>query len=96
VKPKRIVDRELLETVRNLPCMACGIQPAGHAHHVDSRGAGGDDVFDNLMSLCPTHHAQWHQKGPGYMMDHYESVTTWLEIAGRHDVIARAERGRRK
>jgi hypothetical protein len=34
-----------------------------HCHHIDNRGAGGDDVLENLIDLCPVHHdmAQAHK-----------------------------------
>lgn len=27
-----------------------------HPHHMQTRGAGGDDVVENIISLCPRHH----------------------------------------
>lgn len=38
--------------------------PAGHAHHIRTRGAGGgsrDDSLDNLTWLCAICHAKTHQ-----------------------------------
>jgi predicted restriction endonuclease len=31
-----------------------GLSP--HLHHLLSRSQGGDDVADNLVCLCPSHH----------------------------------------
>ena len=31
-----------------------------HAHHIKCRGAGGDDVKENMISLCAKHHDQAH------------------------------------
>lgn len=91
MKRIRIVDEGLLEQVRQLWCIACGIRPV-HAHHVTSRGAGGDDVAENVMPLCPAHHAMWHKVGPTTMVAKYPSVRHWLELAGREDVLTRSRK----
>lgn len=92
-KPDRIVDEDLLETIRTLPCMACGITPSD-AHHVTTVGAGGGDTAENVMPLCRRHHAEWHQMGPGWMVETYAVVRHWIAFAGREDVLARSRRGR--
>lgn len=92
-KPSRIIDLELLALVKTLPCMACG-GPGGDAHHITTRGAGGDDVADNCISLCAEHHRQWHSNGACFMMLAYPSVDFWLRRAKREDIIERAERNR--
>jgi hypothetical protein len=78
----RIVDEDLLATVRELPCMACGRTPAGHAHHVKTRGSGGHDLASNCMPLCPTHHAHIHQSGTAAMARWYPVIHNWLVEAG--------------
>lgn len=83
----RIVDEELLETVRSLPCMGCGQTPS-HPHHLTSRGAGGGDIPTNVIPLCPVHHAEFHQQ-PGKTIRKYPSIRYWLEAAERYDVLAR-------
>ena len=30
------------------------------AHHIDTRGSGGDDVVENLITLCRKHHNLAH------------------------------------
>jgi hypothetical protein len=87
VKKKRLVDLDLLETVRSLPCLACGRTPS-EAHHVTTRGAGGDDLAENLMPLCTWHHQEWHM-GIRKMLERYPSVLYWLELAGRSDILDR-------
>lgn len=87
----RVVDEELLETVRNLPCLHCGVTPVD-PHHVTSVKAGGDDVATNILPVCRAAHILWHQKGPGYMIDNFPAIRYWLELAGRQDVLDRARR----
>lgn len=89
-KCSRKVDEELLETVRLLPCMGCKADPPNDPHHVTSKGAGGDDVWTNLMPLCRECHQEWHQKGPGYMIRTYPAIQYWLEGASRYDVLEKA------
>lgn len=85
-KHKRIVNHELMAIVRSLPCMACGTKPSD-AHHITTRGAGGDDVPENLMPLCSHHHREWHQMGPNFMIKTYSCVKHWLVGAGRTDIL---------
>lgn len=92
-KPKRIVDEHLLALVRTLPCLACAsldprsarenlLTNKNHAHHVKSRGAGGDDVASNLMPLCTRHHGMWHMIGMLSMAQKFEVVRDWLVLNG--------------
>lgn len=94
MKPIRIVDEELLEVVRGLPCLACAsLNPQGaledigedyrrsHPHHVTSRGAGGGDVPENLMPLCQWHHREIHQSGTATFALKYPVVKDWIIAA---------------
>ena len=85
-KSRRIRDPELLAVFRTFPCLACGITPSD-AHHISSRGAGGDDVPSNLMPLCREHHAEYHARGPAYMIRTYSRVRGWLEHWDRQDIL---------
>lgn len=87
-KPLRIQDEELLSTVRTLPCLACLAPPPSHAHHVTTRKAGGSDVAENVMPLCPLHHSAWHQN-PGHFIREHGGVRAWLELAHRFDILDR-------
>lgn len=97
MKPTRIVDEELLDAVRRLPCLACASEASeasvrhaldysgevlSHPHHVRSRGAGGGDVPNNVMPLCHKHHAEIHARGKLDMASKYPVVRFWLETAG--------------
>ena len=46
--------------IQCLPCLVCQGQRV-HAHHVHSRGAGGDE--SDLVPLCASHHSEGHQHG---------------------------------
>ena len=85
-KNKRIVDEELLATVRLLPCLACRGTPSD-AHHITSRKSGGHDVAENVVPLCREHHSEYHQMGPTRFMAAYPAFRYWLELAGRDDVL---------
>lgn len=61
-KPKRIVSKALIDYYKSQGCAVCGWKPCD-AHHLKSRGAGGDDVPENLISLCRRHHTEIHQIG---------------------------------
>jgi predicted restriction endonuclease len=37
-------------------CRLCGMRDRVELHHLVGRDLGGDDVLDNLVPLCPTHH----------------------------------------
>lgn len=89
-KKKRVVDEELLETVRGLPCLCCFPVEnyESHAHHVTTRGAGGGDTWDNVMPLCRIHHNEWHLN-PGKAITNYPVLETWLTMANRQDVLRR-------
>jgi hypothetical protein len=67
--------------------VACMRMPT-EAHHVTTRGAGGSDVAENVMPLCPEHHREWHM-GISPMLEKYPSVVYWLELAERTDVLDR-------
>lgn len=95
-KPVRIVDEDLLEAVRRMPCLACitrqtALEARGaigedwicsHPHHVVSRGAGGGDIATNVVSLCGQHHREIHQVGNAEMARRYPIIGHWLRDAG--------------
>jgi hypothetical protein len=64
-KTKRIEDPELLRAYRaSHPfCEICAIRPSMKTpHHIRARSIGGDDVEDNVISLCNLCHARAHQE----------------------------------
>jgi hypothetical protein len=95
MKPTRFVHKELLEVVRNLPCLACasidadGAREAmydnkvrSHPHHLISRGAGGGDVAENVLPVCVKHHNMVHQTGLVRFANEFKVVKDWLDGAG--------------
>lgn len=78
-KPKRIRDPKLLAAYRKKPCTVCGTRNAIDAAHIKSRGAGGDDIESNLLSLCRDHHIQQHAIGWEMMTRRYPELERILE-----------------
>lgn len=79
----RIENESLIRFVKTLPCIACGITgEMVHAHHVKSKGSGGDDVAENLIPLCFEHHRMVHDVGLLMMSSRFPSVNSWLNSAG--------------
>jgi hypothetical protein len=63
-KPVRIKDEAALQRARERRrCEHCGGKPTLllHPHHIRSRGAGGDDVDENLLGLCSGCHDACHR-----------------------------------
>ena len=59
-KVKRIKDPEAIKKARLIWCEYCGRNGAIHVHHLKSRGSGGHDTPDNLISLCKDCHTAAH------------------------------------
>lgn len=74
-KPKRLVDRNILEVMRRRNCDVCGRKPTkewpNQACHIRSRGAGGNDEESNLYTGCVACHKMQHDKGFHYMFEKY-------------------------
>lgn len=80
-KPKRTLDRDAQEEVRNGPCVVCGKTPSD-PNHVRSVGSGGGDERSNLMPLCRFHHCEWHTLGVTEMCIKYREIIQWLRDWG--------------
>jgi hypothetical protein len=48
-------------------CEICHSQESQPPHHIKTRGAGGEDTEENLLSLCSQHHAMIHAMGDAYV-----------------------------
>lgn len=89
---KRIKDPAVLKAVRQLYCV-CHLegdcQGATEAHHIVTRGAGGDDSHDNVAPLCRKHHAEWHTIGIKSFVLKYDMMLTWLMTHKSDEFIER-------
>lgn len=43
-------------------CRICRFAEIVHAHHIHPKRLGGKDELENLITLCPNHHAMVHAK----------------------------------
>ena len=62
LKKRRIVNKDLLQQIKQKPCIICGHKPSDSAH-IKTVGAGGNDVEINVISLCRPHHTEQHKTG---------------------------------
>lgn len=63
-KKKRIINRELLDSYHSKPCIINkGCMGQVVAHHIKTKGSGGDDIENNLWALCMLHHKILHDIG---------------------------------
>lgn len=60
-KPHRLRDPKAIQAARREYCELCGRYGVIHVHHIRSKGAGGNDEADNLVSLCPICHDKVHR-----------------------------------
>ena len=76
----RIVDKTLVNSYRNEPCIVCGASLNTVAHHVKTKKSGGHDIEMNLVPVCFEHHREWHDKGNTFMADKYKTVSVWFNV----------------
>lgn len=73
-KRRRLVDNEAMQEARERPCAVCGARAPSDPHHLKSRGSGGGDEPDNLLSLCRRHHTEVHQIGGITFLNKYPHI----------------------
>lgn len=61
-----------IDLIRSLPCAVCSHSPPSDPHHIKTRGAGGDDSLENLLSLCRPHHVEIHTIGRKTFLNKYK------------------------
>lgn len=75
-KPKRIKNRKLLDSFHDKACVinnyGCSGQVSGH--HIQSKGAGGPDVAENILALCHWHHVEIHKIGSSKFIEKYPDL----------------------
>ena len=59
-KRRRIKNKKTIEKARKKYCEYCGRAGRIEVHHIKTRGSGGDDVPENLISLCCECHVKAH------------------------------------
>lgn len=72
-KNKRVKDRKLLDSYQGSPCNICGKTEGTVAHHLKTKGAGGDDLPENLIAVCHEHHREIHDMGNVSFFEKYNS-----------------------
>lgn len=82
MKSKRIENQDLLDYIKELPCISCEDHSNDVCgHHLKTVGSGGHDVPHNLMPLCKSCHMLIHQLGTSSMARIRPNVKKWLLLA---------------
>lgn len=89
MKKKRIENKDFLEFIRELDCILCGPGNLAEGDHITTKKAGGDDTAINIWPLCRMHHQERHKIGLLTFIKKYQACRTWLELAGRQDILGR-------
>ena len=79
MKLKRIVDQDLLDKFRALPCCVCGKPGPSDPHHWKSVKSGGHDVEGNILPTCRQHHVEVHTIGRETFLKKYPHIKHFLE-----------------
>jgi hypothetical protein len=80
-KQKRIRDKKLTDSYEFKACLVCG-KRLSCAAHIQSKGARGDDVPENLLSLCLWHHNEQHNMGIISFAKKYKPVMNYYLAHG--------------
>ncbi len=59
-KPSRKKSKKTREKARKDCCEYCGKYGSVEVHHIKSKGSGGQDTPENLVSLCGVCHTKVH------------------------------------
>ena len=75
--------KKLMEYKKANPyCEVCKLpKRAYQAHHIRTRGAGGDDDPENLLALCDMHHKEIHYQGNETFMQSNPHMRKKIEAA---------------
>lgn len=74
-------DRNLLDEMRDEPCLVCKHTPSDPCH-IKSKGAGGEDSYENVVPLCRVHHRLQHTVGWNRFARTHPTVLKALEARG--------------
>ena len=59
-KYSRVRNQKTIDECKRDYCEICGVRTGNEPHHIISRGAGGPDIKENLIQLCPKCHSEAH------------------------------------
>ena len=76
-KISRLESQANLDLMRSYACHVCGVTPVD-VHHVRTKGAGGGDDLNNLISLCRVCHTKVHQMGVKTFWKKYGEAIAWF------------------
>ncbi len=76
------MNKELLKSYQSMPCCICGTSYQVSAHHIKTKGAGGDDSEWNLIPICHSHHVGIHQLGLNQFINRYYRLRIILNKKG--------------
>ena len=75
--------------VASLPCLVTTCPaPKCECAHIESGGTGRKADADRIVPLCPTHHRDLHQYGPGHFATAHRITPQMLQYAARATEIA--------
>ena len=92
-KQKRIVNTAMIESLKELTCYICGYHIVD-VHHLNSKGSGGDDIENNLITLCRKHHSELHQIGLKKFSWKYPRIKEFLTKMNRFDLLDKIYEGK--
>jgi len=59
----RIIDADLLASIRKQPCAVCNRPGPSDPSHIKTRKAGGPDIPINVYPMCRPCHSAWGSEG---------------------------------
>lgn len=78
----RIKNPQLLKEKREVPCELCNSHNNVAGHHIKTKGSGGNDVEENLISLCFHCHEKIHRYTQKNFIEQFPKYKTILESKG--------------
>jgi hypothetical protein len=84
VRKKRVSSQIIEYKQTHTYCEACFKPAMAWPHHIQSRGAGGSDDPENLLSLCVYCHTKYHDKGVLAFMQHAPQLASKILAVHPH------------
>lgn len=79
----RIKNPQLLKEKREVPCELCNSHNNVAGYHIKTKGSGGHDIEENLISLCfHCHITKLHQWGLNRFCEVYPKMVEILKNKG--------------